>query len=285
MEEIYNGNEFDLDIQLNPDTWTPVKESRITVIGVGGGGCNAVNYMFKQNVQGCNFIVCNTDSQALRGSDVPIKIQMGRGLGAGTNSTVGRNAALDSQDEIAKVVFGNPIDMLFITAGMGGGTGTGAAPVIAKMSRERNVLTVAVVTLPFENEGPEALGRAIDGINELKKNVDSLLIINNEKLYEQFGTMLIQEAFPKADEVLATAVMGVVEIIKKEGYVNVDFEDVKTFMKDSGLALMGCGVGKGPNRIEEAVRSAINSPLLNDFVINTPESASEHYCSPQQERT
>ena len=223
--------------------------------------------MFKQQVQGCNFIVCNTDSQALDGCEVPTKIQMGRGLGAGTNSTAGRNAALDAQDQIAAVVFGTPIDMLFITAGMGGGTGTGAAPVIAKMSRERGILTVAVVTLPFENEGPEALGRAIDGINELKKNVDSLLIINNEKLHEQFGKLLIQEAFPKADEVLATAVMSVVEIIKKKGYVNVDFEDVKTVMKDSGLALMGCGVGKGQNRIDDAIEAAINSPLLNDFEV------------------
>lgn len=271
MEEIYNGTEFDVIGDIQPTNWIPVKESKISVIGVGGGGCNAVNFMFKQKVQGCNFIVCNTDSQALQGSEVPVKIQMGHGLGAGTNSTAGRNAALDSQDDIARIVFGNPIDMLFITAGMGGGTGTGAAPVIAKMSRERNILTVAVVTLPFENEGPEALARAIDGINELKKNVDSLLIINNEKLYEQFGKMLIQEAFPKADEVLATAVMGVVEIIKKEGYVNVDFEDVKTVMKDSGLALMGCGTGKGANRIDDAINAAIKSPLLNDFEINTAQ--------------
>ena len=271
MNEIYKGNEFDdLDI-IAPPSWQPANESRISVIGVGGGGCNAVNYMYRQKVQGCNFIVCNTDSQALDGCEVPTKIQMGRGLGAGTNATAGRNAALDTQDRIAAVVFGQPIDMLFITAGMGGGTGTGAAPVIAKMSRERGILTVAVVTLPFENEGPEALGRAIDGINELKKNVDSLLIINNEKLHEQFGKLLIQDAFPKADEVLATAVMSVVEIIKKKGYVNVDFEDVKTVMKDSGLALMGCGVGKGQNRIDDAIEAAIKSPLLNDFEVDTAQ--------------
>ncbi len=270
MNEIYKGNECE-GFEIEPESWKKVNESRISVIGVGGAGCNAVNYMFRQKVQGCNFIVCNTDSQALSGTEVPTKIQMGRGLGAGTNSTAGRNAALDSQDEIANVVFGGQIDMLFITAGMGGGTGTGAAPVIAKMSRERGVLTVAVVTLPFDNEGPEALGRAIDGINELKKNVDSLLIINNEKLHEQFGNLLIQEAFPKADEVLATAVMSVVEIIKKKGYVNVDFEDVKTVMKDSGLALMGCGIGKGQNRIDDAIQAAINSPLLNDFEVNTAQ--------------
>lgn len=270
MNEIYQGTEIE-GFNIEPSSWEPVRDSRISVIGVGGGGCNAVNYMFKQKVQGCNFIVCNTDSQALDGTDVPCKIQMGRGLGAGTNATAGRNAALDSQDTIEKVVFGNPTDMLFITAGMGGGTGTGAAPVIAKMSREKGILTVAVVTLPFENEGPEALGRAIDGINELKKNVDSLLIINNEKLHEQYGKLLLQEALPKADEVLATAVMSIVEIIKKKGYVNVDFEDVKTVMKDSGLALMGCGVGKGQNRIDDAIQAAINSPLLNDFEIDTAQ--------------
>ena len=271
MNEIYKGTEVLDDVEILPNTWEKALESRISVIGVGGGGCNAVNYMYSQKVQGCNYIVCNTDSQALRSSKVPTKIQMGHGLGAGTNATAGRNAALDAQDEIASVVFGQPIDMLFITAGMGGGTGTGAAPVIAKMSRERGVLTVAVVTLPFESDGQEALGRAIDGINELKKNVDSLLIINNEKLNEQFGKLLIQDAFPKADEVLATAITSVVEIIKKEGYVNVDFEDVKTVMKDSGLALMGCGIGRGENRIEDAIQSAINSPLLNDFEVNTAQ--------------
>lgn len=258
------------EIEIAPKDWV-VKESKISVIGVGGGGCNAVNYMFRQNVSGCNFIVCNTDSQALGMSPVPTKIQLGPGLGAGTNATAGRNAALDSQDEIAAVVFGTELDMLFITAGMGGGTGTGASPVIAKMARERGILTVAVVTIPFESDGAETLGRAIDGINELKKNVDSLLIINNEKLYEQFGNLLIQDAYPKADEVLATAVKGVIEIIKKPGYVNVDFEDVKTVMKDSGLALMGCGSGRGENRINDAISAAINSPLLNDFDVNTAQ--------------
>lgn len=263
-------SEMEIGDMLIPGDWE-VKESKITVIGVGGGGCNAVSYMYRQNVQGCRFIVCNTDSQALQQSPVPVKIQMGEGLGAGTNATKGRNAALDAQDEIASVVFGGNPDMLFITAGMGGGTGTGAAPVVAKMARERGILTVAVVTLPFENDGNETLGRAIDGINELKKNVDSLLLINNEKLYSQFGNLLIQDAYPKADEVLATAVRGIIEIIKRPGYVNVDFEDVKTVMKDSGLALMGCGSGKGENRIEDAVNSAINSPLLNDFDVNTAQ--------------
>ena len=263
-----NMDNFDI-VTMDPPTDWVAKESKISVIGVGGGGCNAVNYMYRQNVQGCKFVVCNTDSQALQECGVPVKIQLGRGLGAGTNATVGRNAALESQDEIAAVLFENNTDMLFITAGMGGGTGTGAAPVIAKMSRDRGILTVAVVTLPFENEGAEALGRAIDGINELKKNVDSLLIINNDKLYQQFGDLLVQDAFPKVDEILATAVKGIIEIIKSHAYVNVDFEDVKTVMKDSGLALMGCGSGRGENRIDDAIDAAINSPLLNDFVINT----------------
>lgn len=266
MNDIIN----DIDIDIAPSDWV-VKESKISVVGVGGGGCNAVNYMFNESVQGCRFIVCNTDSQSLQLSPVPTKIQLGEGLGAGTNANAGRAAAIDSQEKLESVIFSDNLDMLFITAGMGGGTGTGAAPVIAKMAKERGILTVAVVTLPFENEGTEQLGRAVDGINELKKNVDSLLIINNEKLYEQFADELIQNAYPKADEILATAVRGIVEIIKRSGYVNVDFNDVKTVMKDSGLALMGCGSGRGENRIDEAIEHAIKSPLLNDFTINSAQ--------------
>jgi cell division protein FtsZ len=247
-----------------PENWATSDEI-IKVLGVGGGGCNAVNYMFSQGIKGCSFVVCNTDAQALKGSPVPVKIQMGRGLGAGTNPINGRNAALESQDQIEKIVLDTHTKMLFITAGMGGGTGTGAAPVIAKMAKDKGILTVAVVTLPFLNEGNEALSRAIDGIHELEKNVDSLLMINNEKLHEYYGNQLIQDAFPQADEVLATAVRGIVEIIKKPGYINVDFKDVETMMKNSGMALMGCGVGSGKDRIEVAVRAAFESPLLNDF--------------------
>ena len=247
-----------------PENWA-TSDDIIKVLGVGGGGCNAVNYMFTQGIKGCSFVVCNTDAQALKGSPVPVKIQMGRGLGAGTNPINGRNAALESQDQIEKVVLDTHTKMLFITAGMGGGTGTGAAPVIAKMAKDKGILTVAVVTLPFLNEGNEALSRAIDGIHELEKNVDSLLMINNEKLHEYYGNQLIQDAFPQADEVLATAVRGIVEIIKKPGYINVDFKDVETMMKNSGMALMGCGVGSGKDRIEDAVRAAFESPLLNDF--------------------
>lgn len=253
-----------------PAEWV-VSDSIIKVMGVGGGGCNAVENMYRNKIQGCSFVVCNTDSQALDKCTVPIKIQMGKGLGAGTDPVKGRNAALEAQDEIASVL-DDHTQMLFLTAGMGGGTGTGAAPVIAKMAKSKGILTVAVVTIPFSNEGDKAMTRAIDGLNELEKNVDSLLIINNEKLYDVFSDMLIQDAFPKADEVLSTAVVSIIEIIKKDGYMNVDFEDVKTMMQNSGMALMGTGVGSGENRIEDALKAAFESPLLNDFDLKTAKN-------------
>ena len=261
-----------IDIIETCPTMTPI-QSMIKVIGVGGGGCNAVNYMFRGKVEGCSFIVCNTDRQALDGSPVPVKIHIGdNALGAGTDPAKGRKAALEAHDQIEKVVLGEDTQMLFITAGMGGGTGTGAAPIIAKMAKDKGVLTVGVVTLPFENEGENAMSRAIDGIHELVKNVDSLLIINNEKLYDFFGSHLVHEAFPKADEVLSTAVKGITEIISRPGYINVDFEDIKTMMRNSGMALMGCGTGTGKNRIEDAVKGALQSPLLNDFDLKTAKS-------------
>ena len=256
-------------IDTLPSDWIPETDSIIKVIGVGGGGCNAVNYMYNQKIEGCTFVVCNTDSQALNKCDVPVKIQLGEGLGAGTDPTAGRNAALDSQMEIETKVLGGRTEMLFITAGMGGGTGTGAAPVIAKAAREKGILTVGVVTIPFKSQGNETMQKAIDGINELEKNVDSLLIIDNEKILADYGDLLLQDAFPKADEVLTTAVRGITEIIKKRGYINVDFRDVKTMMKDSGFALMGCGTGTGENRIEDAVKMALESPLLNDYDLTT----------------
>ena len=263
------------NIEIVPDTWIP-EESIIKVIGVGGGGCNAVNYMYRQKIEGCTFIVCNTDRQALDKCDVPVKIQLGEdGLGAGTNPTEGRNAALNSQEEIEKILDNNT-KMVFITAGMGGGTGTGAAPVIASMARKKGILTVGVVTIPFRNQGNETMSKAIDGITELENNVDSLLIIDNEKLFDVYGDLLVQEAFPKADDVLATAVRGITEIIKKRGHINVDFKDVSTMMRNdnrsgSRYALMGCGTGTGKNRIEDAVKSALESPLLNDFDLNTAQ--------------
>ena len=263
------------NIEVVPETWIP-EESIIKVIGVGGGGCNAVNYMYKKRIEGCTFIVCNTDSQALDKCEVPVKIQLGdEGLGAGTNPTEGRNAALNSQEEIEKIL-DNDTKMLFITAGMGGGTGTGAAPVIASMAKKKGILTVGVVTIPFRNQGNETMSKAIDGITELENNVDSHLIIDNEKLFDVYGDLLVQEAFPKADEVLATAVRGITEIIKKRGHINVDFKDVSTMMRNdnrggSRYALMGCGTGTGKNRIEDAVKSALESPLLNDFDLSTAQ--------------
>ena len=262
---------FEIIDSVTPSDWVP-DVSMIKVIGIGGGGCNAVTYMYNQKVKGCNFIVCNTDAQALQKSNVPIKIQLGEGLGAGTNPTEGRNAALESQDAIAEKLLTPETKMIFITAGMGGGTGTGASPVIAKMAKDKGILTVAVVTLPFKNEGDDTISKAIDGIHELEHNVDSLLIINNEKLYEFYGNQLVHEAFPHADEVLATAVRGITEIISRTGYVNVDFKDVRNMMKNSGMALMGCGIGTGPDRLNMAVRGALESPLLNDFDLKTSQN-------------
>ena len=267
-----------------PNDWND-ENAIIKVIGVGGGGCNAVNYMYRQNIQGCSFIVCNTDAQALQISEVPVKIQMGQnGLGAGTDPTAGRNAALESQDEIARKVLDCGTKMLFITAGMGGGTGTGASPVIAKMAKDRGILTVAVVTIPFKNEGNESQSKAVDGIHELEKNVDSLLIINNEKLYQFFGDTLIQEAFPKADEVLATAVRGIIEVINNPGYINVDFQDVCKMMRNSGMALMGSGEGTGNDRLEMAVKGAFESPLLNDFDLKTAKNVLVNITTGNNER-
>lgn len=254
-----------------PDDWKP-SNSMIKVIGVGGGGCNAVTYMYNQNIEGCHFIVCNTDAAALHSSNVPVKIQMGKGLGAGCNPTEGRNAALESQDQIAATALDNGTEMLFITAGLGGGTGTGAAPVIAQMARERGILTVAVVTVPFDNEGNESLSKAVDGIHELEKNVDSLLIIKNQNILKYYGDLLLQDAFPKSNEVLCTAVKGIIEIIRRPGYINVDFKDVKTMMKNSGCALMGSGTGTGETRIEDAVKEAFSSPLLNDYDLKSAKN-------------
>ncbi len=271
MTEYIDNNDIMSAGDIVPTDWIP-ENSIIKVIGVGGGGCNAVNYMYNQRIEGCTFIVCNTDAQALNSCDVPIKIQLGEGLGAGCNPTEGRNAALNSQDEIMEKVINSNTGMLFITAGMGGGTGTGAAPVIAAMAKKQGILTVGVVTIPFKSEGNESMSKAIDGINELEKNVDSMIIINNEKIYQEYGDLLIQDAFPKADEVLATAVKGITEIIKKRGFINVDFKGVKTMMTDSGMALMGCGTGSGPNRIKDAVQMAMDSPLLNDFDVKTAKN-------------
>ncbi len=243
------------------------KSSIIKVIGVGGGGGNAVNHMFDLGIQDVDFLICNTDAQALEKSSIINKVQIGstltEGRGAGNKPEIGRQAAIESLNEIEEILSHNT-KMVFITAGMGGGTGTGAAPVIAKLAREMDILTVAIVTIPFRFEGALRINQAIDGLNELKEQVDSLLVINNEKLREIFGDLKLSQAFARADNVLATAAKGIAEIITVPGYINVDFADVQTVMKDSGVALMGSGISEGEDRAVKAIQEALNSPLLNN---------------------
>lgn len=264
----------DLDFMI-PDGWNS-SHSIIKVIGVGGGGCNAVNEMFKQGITDVEFMICNTDMQSLKMSNVPERLRLGsdvtKGLGAGCDPERGRKAASESIDYIKRSIHSN-IEMVFITAGMGGGTGTGAAPVIAQVAKEMGKLTVAVVTLPFRDEGIEFVNRAALGIRELQKHVDSLLIIDNQKLYQVFGELTIFEAFPRADEVLCTAVKSIAEIITKAGFINVDFADVRMVMKSSGMAIMGMGEAEGDDRAIDAVRKAFESPLLNDCDLTTAKGA------------
>jgi len=246
----------------------PKEESSIIkVIGVGGGGSNAVNHMYKQGIRGVDFVVCNTDQQALDMSPVPKKIALGssltEGRGAGAQAEVGRNAAIENLDDI-KEILGKDTKMVFITAGMGGGTGTGAAPVIAQAAREQGILTVGIVTIPFGFEGKKRKLQADLGLEELKKHVDTVLIISNDKLREMYGNLKLSEAFGQADDVLTIAAKGIAEIITVEGYVNVDFEDVRTVMTKSGVAIMGSATTSGPDRAIKAVEQALASPLLND---------------------
>ncbi len=240
------------------------KPNYIKVIGVGGGGGNAVNHMMEEGIQGVDFVLCNTDHQALLKSKVKTTVHLGkRELGAGNDPNIGREAAEMSRDELEALMDDNT-KMLFVTAGMGGGTGTGAAPVVAKMAKDKGILTVGIVTMPMEREGRRRKLQALAGIDELKKCVDTLILISTDKLRDQYGNMKLSEAFKKADDVLATAARGIAEIITVPGYVNVDFEDVKTVMKESGKAIMGSGVAEGENRAEKAIKDAIHSPLLND---------------------
>ena len=240
------------------------KPNYIKVIGVGGGGGNAVNHMMEEGIQGVDFVLCNTDHQALLKSKVKTTVHLGkRELGAGNDPNIGREAAEMSRDELEALMDENT-KMLFVTAGMGGGTGTGAAPVVAKMAKEKGILTVGIVTMPMEREGRRRKLQALAGIDELKKCVDTLILISTDKLRDQYGNMKLSEAFKKADDVLATAARGIAEIITVPGYVNVDFEDVKTVMKESGKAIMGSGTAEGENRAEKAIKDAIHSPLLND---------------------
>lgn len=243
------------------------KSNVMKVMGVGGGGSNAVNYMYRQGIKGVDFIVCNTDSQALEESPVPNKIQLGvnltEGLGAGANPEIGKLAALESYEEL-KNLLETQTKMLFITAGMGGGTGTGAAPIIAEMAKEFDILTVGIVTIPFNFEGKNRELQAIKGLEKLKRSVDSLIIINNNKLREVYGNLGFKEGFSKADEVLATAAKGVAQVITHHYTQNIDLKDAKTVLSNSGTAIMGSSIASGSNRANEAVIKALDSPLLND---------------------
>lgn len=247
------------------------EKSIIKVIGVGGGGSNAVNHMFRLGIKGVDFIVCNTDKQALEKSPVKNKIQLGvkstRGLGAGSIPDVGRDAALESIEEI-KQYFTEDTQMVFITAGLGGGTGTGAAPVIASIAREMGILTVGIVTIPFTFEGKKRRAQAEVGLEEMKKYVDTLLVIGNDKLREIYGNLKMSEAFEHADDVLTGAAKSIAEIISLHMHINVDFNDVKTVMKESGVAIMGSAIASGEKRAIKAVEQALNSPLLNDSDIS-----------------
>jgi cell division protein FtsZ len=246
------------------------RSSIIKVIGVGGGGSNAVNHMYRQGIIGVDFFVCNTDSQALDRSPVPNKIQLGtsltEGLGAGSNPDVGKKAALESIEEIIDLL-GVNTKMIFVTAGMGGGTGTGAAPIIAKTAKEMGILTVGIVTTPFSFEGPRRTGQAATGVSEMREAVDALLVISNDKIKEMYSNFLFTKAFAQADEVLTIAAKGIAEIITTSGDGNVDFQDVRTAMTDSGKAILGSGIADGDERAMQASQMAINSPLLDNTQI------------------
>ena len=243
------------------------RSSIIKVIGVGGGGGNAINYMYENGIEGVDFVVCNTDSQALDASPVPTKIQLGaeltEGLGAGSNPETGRKAAEESIDKVTELLDANT-KMLFITAGMGGGTGTGAAPIIAEVAKEKGILTVGVVTIPFSTEGGNRHKYAMQGLKELRKNVDTLLVINNDKLIEIYGNLTFTQAFAKANEVLNTATKGIAEVISQHLLVNIDLNDARRVLENSGTAVMGQATASGENRAIEAVKGALDSPLLND---------------------
>lgn len=263
------------------------KSSIIKVIGVGGGGSNAVNYMYGQNIEGVNFIICNTDAQAIAQSRVPNKVQLGphltQGLGAGANPEIGRQATEESLEEIRRILEVNT-KMAFITAGMGGGTGTGGAPIISKICKDLGILTVGIVTTPFSYEGKKRMQQAEEGIRTLKQYVDTLLVISNDKLRHQFGNLKMKEAFSRADNVLATAAKCITDVINSTGQINVDFADVCTVMRNGGVAILGSAAAGGPNRAQQAIEEAMNSPLLNDndirgakwILININSSDGEH---------
>lgn len=247
------------------DFGTPDKENLIIkVIGVGGGGGNAVTHMYKEGIQDVTFLLCNTDAQALDASPVPGHLQLGiEGLGAGNRPEKARKAAEDSADQI-KAMLNDGTKMVFITAGMGGGTGTGAAPVIARISKEMGILTVGIVTIPFRWEGPKKIDQALDGVEEMAKHVDALLVINNERLRDVYSDLNVLDAFGKADDTLSVAAKSIAEIITVRGVINLDFQDVKTVLKDGGIAIMSTGYGEGEGRVKQAILDALHSPLLNN---------------------
>lgn len=249
--------------------------NHIVVIGVGGGGNNAVNYMYKQDIKSVSFVVANTDRQALNLSPVPNKLLLGptvtRGRGAGAKPEVARSAAEESAADIDKI-FDNEVDMVFVTAGMGGGTGTGAAPVVARIARERGLLTIGIVTIPFLFEGLQKINKALAGAEEMGHYVDALLVINNERLTDIYPDEIFEDAFAKADDTLATAARSISEIITNKGYINLDFNDVDTTLRDGGTAIISIGYGEGENRVTKAIEDALNSPLLN----NTDVFSSKH---------
>ena len=247
------------------DFGEPEKEhSIIKVIGVGGGGGNAVNHMYREGIHDVTFVLCNTDAQALNDSPVPVHLQLGaEGLGAGNKPERARQAAEESLDDI-KHMLSDGTRMAFITAGMGGGTGTGAAPVIARVSKEMGILTVGIVTIPFRFEGAKKIDQALDGVEEMSKHVDALLVINNERLREIYPDLSLTAAFGKADDTLSVAAKSIAEIITVHGLINLDFNDVKTVLKDGGVAIMSTGYGEGEDRVKKAIDDALNSPLLND---------------------
>ena len=236
----------------------------IKVIGVGGGGGNAVNHMYREGIHDVTFVLCNTDNQALKDSPVPVKLQLGKeGLGAGNRPARARKAAEESIEDI-KAMLNDGTKMVFITAGMGGGTGTGAAPIIAQTAKEMDILTIGIVTIPFRWEGDKKIDQALDGVEEISKHVDALLVINNERLRDIYSDFSVMNAFGKADDTLSIAAKSIAEIITIRGTINLDFNDVKTVLKDGGVAIMSTGYGKGESRVSQAINDALHSPLLNN---------------------